>query len=692
MARLEKITIYKYIKTSSLPLKKSLEELKKRGIDCNKETLINERSRKILVNLHKSIVKNKSIENFNITHSQTKDEVQLSKIGITNSEYLKLATFTSKKLNDFYLNGLNDDEKIFIKKLRTLKIIQHSVKKELIRLENLINRPRYFIFGLTKQIETQKSLIISYKSIPERAITDASYNENNPFIFKVGDLYLEASMQLKDGELEIEFLYENIKNSIEISILNEITKYGIYYVMDSRGYINNILKFLRRNHSNNILLDAILNNVKNIELNLKEPFFDFLNQAQNHAVIKAINQNLSFVWGPPGTGKTTTMAALAALLVKNGYRVLLSAPSNNALDQLLFSTYTKLNTNAFITRLGFTSHKICKEFTKWNFAKMKKEMHIPKSYYDWNEFVIDSSIVAGNFAQLAISSVDSIGKFDFVLIDEVSMSNAPVLIIPAYYAKKSIVLGGDPHQLPPPYSEDSEQPNDWFSENIFEKSSIKSVDDERVSFLDIQYRMQPEIGNLVSDLFYDGLIKSAQKNSNSNNSKIIFLHCDSTVNTNVTQYSYTENNMRHNENHAILVTKAIEMSFLNGFIASEIGVIAPYNAQISCIKDKIFQMTTDGIISDTQNEEIKVSTVHSFQGQEKRVIIIDFTDSNIEPTPLTAKKNLINVALSRAQDQLIIIGNKDYLLNESFFDKNEITIFRTILSNCKIINSSELFK
>lgn len=691
MARLDKITIYKYIKTSSLPLKKSLEELKKRGIDCNKETLINEKIRKILVNLHKSIVKNQSIEDFNITHSQTKDELQLSKIGITSSEYLKLATFTSKKLNYFYLNGLNDDEKIFIKKLRTLKIIQQSVKKELIRLENVINRPRYFIFGLTKQIETQKSLIIYYKSIPERAVADASYNDkNNLFIFKVGNFYLEGSMQLKCAELEIEFLYENTKNAIETSILKEITKYGIYYVMDSRGYIDNILKFLRRNHSNNILLDAILNNIQSIELNLNEPFFDFLNKAQNQAVIKAVNQNLSFVWEPPGTGKTTTMASLAVLLVKNGYRVLLSAPSNNALDQLLFSTYTKLNTNIFITRLGLTSHKICKEFTKWNFAKMKKEMHIPKSY-DWNEFVIDSSIVAGNFAQLAISSIDMIGKFDFVLIDEVSMSNAPVLIVPAYYAKRSIVLGGDPRQLPPPYSEDSEQPNDWFSENIFEKSSIKNFDDERVSFLDIQYRMQPEIGNLVSDLFYDGLIKSAQKNSNSNDSKIIFLHCDSTVNTHVTQCSYTENNMRHNENHAILVTKAIEMSFLNGFIASEIGVIAPYNAQISCIKDKVFQMKTDGIISDVQNEEIKISTIHSFQGQEKRVIIIDFTDSNIEPTPLTAKKNLINVALSRAQDQLIIIGNKDYLLNENFFDKNEIMIFRKILSNCKIIDSLELF-
>ena len=47
---------------------------------------------------------------------------------------------------------------------------------------------------------------------------------------------------------------------------------------------------------------------------------------------------------------------------------------------------------------------------------------------------------------------------------------------------------------------------------------------------------------------------------------------------------------------------------------------------------------------------LKVSTVHSFQGQERRVIIMDFSNDNIRPTRLTAKWELVNVALSRVGD------------------------------------------
>ena len=96
----------------------------------------------------------------------------------------------------------------------------------------------------------------------------------------------------------------------------------------------------------------------------------------------------------------------------------------------------------------------------------------------------------------------------------------------------------------------------------------------------------------------------------------------------------------------------------------------------------------EGIITSTQADDIKVSTIHSFQGQEKRMIIIDFTDSNIQPTPLTAKVNLINVALSRAKDQLFIIGNKDYLLSETYFNASEIKVFKQILMHSTIISES----
>ncbi len=81
---------------------------------------------------------------------------------------------------------------------------------------------------------------------------------------------------------------------------------------------------------------------------------------------------------------------------------------------------------------------------------------------------------------------------------------------------------------------------------------------------------------------------------------------------------------------------------------------------------------------DDTIKEIKIATIHSFQGQERRLIILDFTDNNIMPSRLTAKKELINVAISRAKEQLCIIGNQDYLLNKTHFKKSEVKLFETI--------------
>jgi superfamily I DNA and/or RNA helicase len=83
--------------------------------------------------------------------------------------------------------------------------------------------------------------------------------------------------------------------------------------------------------------------------------------------------------------------------------------------------------------------------------------------------------------------------------------------------------------------------------------------------------------------------------------------------------------------------------------------------------------------------KVKVSTVHSFQGQERRVIVVDFTDDNVAPTYLTAKWQLINVALSRAKEQLIIVGNREYLMNKEYFDNGEIETFERLLSHARIL-------
>ncbi|MBL0024931.1 MAG: AAA family ATPase [Saprospiraceae bacterium] len=75
-----------------------------------------------------------------------------------------------------------------------------------------------------------------------------------------------------------------------------------------------------------------------------------LNQSQKEAVKMGIRiPFLGIIHGPPGTGKTTTLVALAEVLLQNEKRILVCAPSNNAVDLMA----DKLNSRGIsVLRIG----------------------------------------------------------------------------------------------------------------------------------------------------------------------------------------------------------------------------------------------------------------------------------------------------------------------------------------------------
>ena len=112
-----------------------------------------------------------------------------------------------------------------------------------------------------------------------------------------------------------------------------------------------------------------------------------------------------------------------------------------------------------------------------------------------------------------------------------------------------------------------------------------------------------------------------------------------------------------------------------GLRERDIGIIAPYNAQVSLIHHELRL---------ARQPRIRVSTVHSFQGQESRAVIVDLTDNNLPPSPLTADARLINVALSRAQEQLVVIGNESYVRDERWFSAPERRMFQQLLDRAEL--------
>jgi superfamily I DNA and/or RNA helicase len=568
-----------------------------------------------------------------------------------------------------------------------------AIKQERQRIEEPKNRSRYFIFSKVNERDDRDGYSVTFENAPNRVLRDAvwSARQGTSSLFRVGDIFISGVMEITSEGICVFFSVDEIDRlNIDIVALKRITDIGIDYIMDNRELIEQLLTFFESKvHLENQFLEPLTQYTNAISMkSIGSPIAcSDLNSSQRHGIEKALSQKVTFFWGPPGTGKTKTMGALAASLIKNKKRVLLTSLSNMALDQLLLMTLERLEhaaSSISIARLGSTMDEKCQGFSRDAFKRLIFEAK--RAGMRWSEHVKHASLVAGNFAMLTFPRAADPGQFDYVIADEVSMASIPSLTAASFFSTTGIVVGGDPYQLPPIYPEDAEGPNEWFRSNVFEKAGIKQSDDPRAAFLDTQYRMQHEIADLVSEMFYkkvgglktgiDPLVPIGGFSG-----RVVFIHSPGAVETVGADYLDAEEHRRFNEVHAESVIKAVWVALRQGVKSSDIGIIAPYNAQVVQILQKLRQLSRENALDI---DGLKVSTVHSFQGQERRVIVVDFTDDNVTPTHLTAKRQLINVALSRAKEQLVIVGNQDYLMNKEYFNEKEIEIFKRLLKHSRL--------
>jgi superfamily I DNA and/or RNA helicase len=568
-----------------------------------------------------------------------------------------------------------------------------AIKQERQRIEEPKNRSRYFIFSKVNERDDRDGYSVTFENAPNRVLRDAvwSARQGTSSLFRVGDIFISGVMEITSEGICVFFSVDEIDRlNIDIVALKRITDIGIDYIMDNRELIEQLLTFFESKvHLENQFLEPLTQYTNAISMkSIGSPIAcSDLNSSQRHGIEKALSQKVTFFWGPPGTGKTKTMGALAASLIKNKKRVLLTSLSNMALDQLLLMTLERLEhaaSSISIARLGSTMDEKCQGFSRDAFKRLIFEAK--RAGMRWSEHVKHASLVAGNFAMLTFPRAADPGQFDYVIADEVSMASIPSLTAASFFSTTGIVVGGDPYQLPPIYPEDAEGPNEWFRSNVFEKAGIKQSDDPRAAFLDTQYRMQHEIADLVSEMFYKkvGGLKTGIDPLvpiRGFSGRVVFIHSPGAVKTVGADYLDAEEHRRFNEVHAESVIKAVWVALRQGVKSSDIGIIAPYNAQVVQILQKLRQLSRENALDI---DGLKVSTVHSFQGQERRVIVVDFTDDNVTPTHLTAKRQLINVALSRAKEQLVIVGNQDYLMNKEYFNEKEIEIFKRLLKHSRL--------
>ncbi len=425
-----------------------------------------------------------------------------------------------------------------------------------------------------------------------------------------------------------------------------------------------------------------------------EPF-RWLRPAQR-AALALVGHSSGFLWGPPGTGKTTTLGVLLAEYLDRhpAARVLLLSTTNQAVDQATLAVDKALHKGrrealrASVQRLG----------TRFDAAAYEGREHlIPTQDRDliarlarveaarppardaqalkaWADRVASlrdelrsaslkvlqrcrlacMTTTRAAFTLKTLRELTSGGEppFDLVVFDEasqVSLAHALVLM-PLGRAR---LFAGDPQQLSPVQRADDRGARRWLGRSPFAEMSLRSP---AVALLDEQSRMAPPIGELVSELFYDGALRVAADALASADWRAARARTLGDIGPEVhvqLQRMTTDGGWVAQERGPVRRESAEAIAALlhealahGDWQPDELIVLTPFRAQRALIRQRL---RARGL-----PESIRVSTVHRAQGSEAPVVLFDPADGAQPFLHGEAAQRLLNVALSRAQAKLVL--------------------------------------
>ncbi|MCK4848155.1 MAG: AAA family ATPase, partial [Candidatus Heimdallarchaeota archaeon] len=396
---------------------------------------------------------------------------------------------------------------------------------------------------------------------------------------------------------------------------------------------------------------------------IKKRLIEKVDDSQLEAIYKAIEaQDFCLIQGPAGTGKTYTIAKLIDELRKNSARILLTAFTNTAVDNLIL---TYLSTTIFsdnsniITRLGIeeavNSQIIPMLAQKKNF-----------SYQD----LLKAPIIASTTSSISKSIYDDL-TFDIVIVDEATQMAEPYLLSAITKGKKFILVGDD-KQLPPLVQ--SYQANELgLGISLFER--LKKKYSEANILLRYQYRMNRELMEFSNNEYYDGKVQAA---NNAVGGQLLWdllppntdFSTETTINQLILDPNQTlvyvgvstefDRKRRVNLGEIQVITELINILLKKGLNQEDLGIIAPFRGQVAEISRAL-----------SSYPKLVVDTIDRFQGSDKEVIILSLC-TVVSPNILEDSRRF-NVALTRAKKKMIIVGNIP--------TKEAITQFRTLFSH-----------
>lgn len=280
----------------------------------------------------------------------------------------------------------------------------------------------------------------------------------------------------------------------------------------------------------------------------------------------------------------------------------------------------------------------------------------------------EADVVLSTLAGLAVREEMTSLRFSSLVLDEASAASLPYVLLAACLSSERAVAIGDFQQLSAIVASRGEAAVRWLSRDVFREAGIlgevppgetalPSAQDRLCAMLVEQYRMARPIRALVSDLFYGGRLRDATEvqTRSSPRHSLVWLET-SALGPSVERAEGSRANTAHAE---AVVEFLAELGALG---IHDVAVIVPYRLQAR----RVWRLVR-ARLGQTGPRDLEISTVHRFQGREKSVVIFDTVDAPPGRSWfLNEGRNrefprLLNVALSRTRDMLVVVGTAEGL-------------------------------
>ncbi|MGF1731214.1 DEAD/DEAH box helicase [Photobacterium kasasachensis] len=442
----------------------------------------------------------------------------------------------------------------------------------------------------------------------------------------------------------------------------------------------------------NLIISAIYadsyNEPQPVTVNEYTPILDCY-QRGDHAfkqIENALNApQLFMLQGPPGTGKTTAIVeiVLQALKADPDARILIASETHVAVDNAIDRLSAVMEDDKIPTVLRYPNFSKGYHFENPAISMANYEDKANKAWTDaylqspeltqvlWDRLatsngkipkwlgknLADKHQIIGVTCNQMEHIVDTESDlFDLAIIDECSKATLPEWLMPLSIAKKAVLVG-DHKQLPPTFcateaealSEMSDHQEKLIRDGVIDKL-FEQAPEWMIGTLLTQYRMQPNIGELISEAFYNGNLSHGRVQTENAQENFGWLTY-STKDRCPSEYGAE----LANSHEVAVIDEALQK--LAGNVSSKepisVAVITPYRAQCRLLRRTLMHHNEQGL-------NLEIDTVDAFQGRQADAVFFSFV-RNTGSAKFYGDPRRLNVALSRAKNHLYLVGCTKYI-------------------------------